>query len=107
MFRSVASLRLQIHIGGNMEIKQNKIWRSLLLSSALLLTTQAAKATISGLSATSDSTNAVYRYSFNDSPSFFRVFLDTDRNSGTGYVTNGIGADFLIENATLYKYSGS
>jgi hypothetical protein len=42
------------------------------------------------------------------------VFIDSDNNAGTGYSTTGtpsgsptIGADFLIENDTLYSFAGS
>jgi hypothetical protein len=45
---------------------------------------------------------------------FRRVFIDSDNNAGTGYSTTGtpsgsptIGADFLIENNTLYSFAGS
>jgi chitinase len=45
---------------------------------------------------------------------FRRVFIDSDNSAGTGYATTGtpagaptIGADFLIENNTLYSFAGS
>lgn len=61
---------------------------------------------ITNLSATSDATNVYYKYSFSGAPKFLRVFLDTDQKSSTGYSIQGIGAEYLIENGNLYKYSG-
>ena len=44
--------------------------------------------------------------------SFQHVFMDTDHNSSTGWVTASspgpaIGADYMIENTSLYQYAGS
>jgi len=36
-----------------------------------------------------------------------RVYLDTDGNAATGFLINGIGADYLIENNVCYKWNGS
>lgn len=36
-----------------------------------------------------------------------RVYIDADRMAGTGFRIGGIGADFLIENTRLYRYTGS
>ena len=36
----------------------------------------------------------------------FQVFIDTDNNSSTGYLFDTIGADYLIEGASLQSYSG-
>jgi chitodextrinase len=41
---------------------------------------------------------------------FRRVFIDSDNNSSTGYSTGSspvLGADFLIENNTLFSFAGS
>jgi chitodextrinase len=43
---------------------------------------------------------------------FQHVFIDTDDNAATGWVTASspgpaIGADYMIENTSLYKYAGS
>jgi hypothetical protein len=40
-------------------------------------------------------------------PSYTRVFLDTDRNAATGYAFNGIGANFMVENGSLYRYAAT
>ncbi len=37
----------------------------------------------------------------------FQVFMDTDQNPSTGYLVNGIGADYLLENDTLNQYLGN
>lgn len=36
------------------------------------------------------------------------IFLDTDSDTGTGYVTNSqVGADFLINGTSLFRYAGT
>ncbi|MBO0813157.1 MAG: hypothetical protein J2P23_14090, partial [Microlunatus sp.] len=35
--------------------------------------------------------------------SFDHVFIDTDSSTATGYQTGGVGAEFMIENGTLYQ----
>jgi hypothetical protein len=62
---------------------------------------------ISNVSATSDASNAYYQMSYTETPTFFRIYLDSDRSAATGYPISGIGANFMIENNYLYKYSGS
>ena len=37
----------------------------------------------------------------------YALFVDTDRNPGSGYSTGGVGVDYLIEGSTLYQYTGS
>jgi hypothetical protein len=34
-----------------------------------------------------------------------RFYIDTDNSATTGYVVGGIGADYLIENGNLYRYT--
>jgi hypothetical protein len=49
-------------------------------------------------------------YSFYGSSGLQHVFIDSDNNAGTGWITSSnptIGADYVIENGTLYKYAGS
>ena len=53
---------------------------------------------------------ARYSADFNLAFGFQHVLIDTDNNPGTGWVTSSspsIGADYLIENGTLYQYAGS
>ena len=37
----------------------------------------------------------------------FSWFIDSDRNTSTGYDHSGLGADYLIEAGTLYEFAGS
>lgn len=61
-----------------------------------------------------DSTNYYFRYVMNDSPALidgnFRIFFDTDQNRSTGYIGGAsefsVGAEFMIEGATLYQFTG-
>jgi hypothetical protein len=54
----------------------------------------------------SNLTQVSYQITYTGSPTFFRIFLDTDQNAGTGYKIGGIGANYLVENNSLYRYSG-
>jgi len=41
---------------------------------------------------------------------FYHVFFDTDENAGTGYRyqdSAAVGAEFMVENANLWKYTGT
>jgi hypothetical protein len=41
---------------------------------------------------------------------FYHVYIDVDGNAGTGFVFNdsaSIGADYMVENDNLYKYTGT
>jgi len=56
---------------------------------------------------TNDATNVNYRMSYTGSWTLFQVFIDTDQNAATGYATGGIGADYFVENGTLYQHTGA
>jgi hypothetical protein len=71
-----------------------------------LSTTPPPSSTVS-VQASSTSTSASYRVTYTGTPTFVRVYLDTDQQAGSGFKLANIGADYLIENGGLYKYSGS
>jgi hypothetical protein len=48
-----------------------------------------------------------YHATFVPVGSWNHVFIDSDSGSSTGFPTGGIGADFMIENDSYYRYSGS
>ncbi|MCZ4126136.1 DUF4832 domain-containing protein [Streptomyces sp. H39-S7] len=64
-------------------------------------------ATITAPSATNDATTLTYQFTYTGSPAFARVYLDSDRNAATGFVQGGAGADYLLENGTLYQHTGT
>src|SRR5687767_3645951 len=64
-------------------------------------------ASISNPSATDDATYVYYRMSHSGSFSNYRVYIDTDQNASTGYSVNGIGAEYMVVNATLNSYCGT
>ncbi|MET0135140.1 MAG: DUF4832 domain-containing protein [Kibdelosporangium sp.] len=66
-----------------------------------------AQAAISGGSASNTATTVTYQFSYSGSPSFARTYIDTDRNAATGYAQGGAGADYLLENANLYRHTAS
>jgi len=57
--------------------------------------------------ASNSSTGLQYRLQYVNTWTFIRVYIDTDRSSLTGFRTGGIGANFLIENEALYRYTGT
>ena len=66
-----------------------------------------AAALITSTVAANDDVTVSYRMSAEGSHQFFRVFVDTDQSPDTGFARAGIGADYLVENGRLYRYSGS
>jgi hypothetical protein len=74
---------------------------------AALLVVSPARATISGGTATNTATTVTYQFSYTGSPQFLRVYVDTDRNSSTGFAQAGVGADYLLENGSLYEHTGT
>ena len=48
-----------------------------------------------------------YQFGYTGTPAYLRTYIDTDRNPATGFAQGGIGADYLLENATLYRHNGS
>jgi hypothetical protein len=57
--------------------------------------------------ATNDATNVSYQFQYSSTWSQFQVFIDTDRSATTGYGIGGVGANYLVENGTLYRHSGA
>jgi hypothetical protein len=52
-------------------------------------------------------TSLTYRYQYPGTWTYRRVYVDRDRTLGTGFPIRGVGADLLIENGRLYRYSGN
>jgi hypothetical protein len=57
--------------------------------------------------ASNGTSTVTYRFQFTNSWDWSRAYVDIDRTAGTGFNYNGIGADFLIENGQLYRYTGT
>ncbi len=53
--------------------------------------------------------DVTYRFGFEGAWTWKRTWIDTDRNAGTGFRSSrlGVGAEFLLENSSLYRYTGS
>ena len=73
---------------------------------ATLVVVSPAYATISGQSATNDATTVSYQFTYTGAPQYARVYIDTDRSAATGFAQNGVGADYLLENGSLYHHNG-
>ncbi len=56
--------------------------------------------------AINDATTVAYRTHYNGSWDWLRAYLDTDRDATSGFGVGGVGADYLIENGTLYRHRG-
>ncbi|WP_033343164.1 DUF4832 domain-containing protein [Catenuloplanes japonicus] len=65
-----------------------------------------ASAAISEPAATSTDTDVTYRFAYTGEPQFARVYIDTDRSAATGFAQAGAGADYLLENGTLFRHAG-
>ncbi|MBX3015944.1 MAG: DUF4832 domain-containing protein [Caldilineaceae bacterium] len=67
----------------------------------------AATTALSSPLATNDATSVYYQFRYSGSYTFYRAYIDTDQSVSTGLRTNGIGANFLLENNTLWQYTGN
>jgi hypothetical protein len=61
----------------------------------------------STLSIGSSATAVTFSVSYQGTPSFFRVYIDSDQNAATGFPIQAIGANYLIENGFIYRYAGT
>ena len=62
-------------------------------------------ATVATPQATNNAGNVYYSVTYSGSGlSYFRVYIDTDVNTATGFNAYGIGANYLVENGTLYSH---
>ena len=75
-------------------------------SMVTLLFSPPLSAAITNTQATNNSTQIYYSYSYSGTPTYKRVYIDTDRNKATGFAVGAIGANFLIENGSLYRHNG-
>jgi hypothetical protein len=67
-----------------------------------------SSATTTTLSISSSTTDLTFHVTYQGStPSFVRVYVDSDDKTTTGYPIGTIGADYLIENGNLYRYTGT
>lgn len=57
--------------------------------------------------AENNASNITYHATISPSYSFNHVYIDSDEQASTGYAIGGIGANYMIENDTLYRYSGN
>ncbi|MCF6468132.1 DUF4832 domain-containing protein [Nonomuraea sp. MG754425] len=73
---------------------------------SILVAPTAAQAAITGQSATDTATTVTYQFAYPGSPAYARTYVDTDRNAATGFAQGGVGADYLLENASLYRHNG-
>jgi hypothetical protein len=66
--------------------------------------TSAFAASITNQQATNTATNVTYSFTYSGITPYYRVYIDTDQNSATGYNANGIGANYMVENGTLFSH---
>lgn len=66
-----------------------------------------ASAALVNYTATNDSTNVYYTLGYTGTYNYYHVYIDTDQNITTGYQTVGVGANYLVENGGLYRYTGT
>jgi hypothetical protein len=66
----------------------------------------ASTGTILAYHARNDASNVYYTATFTRSWTWCRVFIDTDNDANTGYAMGAIGADYLVEDGSLYRSGG-
>src|SRR3712207_785563 len=77
-----------------------------LIISALVCASPALAA-ISNIQTRADAEHVHYAFEYTQAASLHRVYLDTDEQRGTGLAVGSLGADYLLENGSLYRYTGS
>lgn len=82
---------------------------SILLMLCAGFSTTPALAGVSTPEASGDPTNTyvLYKTTYSGTPSYVRVYIDTDRDATSGFAVEQLGADYLIENTKLYRYAGA
>ncbi|ATB36762.1 hypothetical protein CYFUS_002177 [Cystobacter fuscus] len=80
--------------------------RAMFLLASLLLTSSPAHAAISAVVVGNDATSVQYQFQYSGTPAYRRAYIDVDRNPATGFAQQGIGADYLLENNSLYANVG-
>ena len=61
---------------------------------------------ITNFVATGDATNLNYSFTYVGSPQQLHIYIDIDQSPATGYDLGTVGIDYMIENGSVYKYSG-
>ena len=69
--------------------------------------TFAVTSTMGTPSVTTSASAYSFQYSFTGSSSYHQIYIDIDRAASTGFTIGAQGADFLLENGTLYKFTSS
>lgn len=67
----------------------------------------ATDGTISNQQASNDATNVYYQFTYSSSDTYYQVLIDTNQSTTNGLRLGGIGADYLLENSSLYRYTGN
>lgn len=74
----------------------------------LALTAAQGHAALGPLIISNDATTSTYQFTYSNSAITERqIYLDTDQKASTGYTIGGLGAEYLLVNGTLYKYTGT
>ncbi|WNV85787.1 DUF4832 domain-containing protein [Umezawaea sp. Da 62-37] len=82
------------------------VWGLVVAVAATCAAATPAGAAISAPSVTSTATTVTYQVAYTGTPAFARVYVDVDRNAGTGFAQTGVGADYLLENGSLHRHAG-
>lgn len=86
-------------------IKSNLSFKACLL--CLMLLPTSSQAIIGPLVTANDATTVSYQYTYSSTATERQLYLDTDQKASTGYTIGGLGAEFLLANGNLYKYTGT
>ncbi|WNG15056.1 DUF4832 domain-containing protein [Cystobacter fuscus] len=80
--------------------------RLMLPLAGLLLASSSAHAALSAVVVGNDATSVQYQFQYSGTPAYRRAYIDVDRNPATGFAQQGLGADYLLENNSLYANVG-
>lgn len=77
------------------------------LVTALALLPTLAYASISTPTIVDLGSSYQFKFNYTGTPSYLHIFIDSNNSASSGHAVGGIGADYMLENNRLYKFTGS
>jgi lysophospholipase L1-like esterase len=88
-------------------LSMNSITQTDSVNSSIVATTLSSTPPVATTTVSVDALNINYVIPFASKPTWTRVYIDADTATTSGYPNAGIGADYLIENGSLFRYAGA
>lgn len=83
-----------------------QVW-TLFIATLFVSFAQICYAGVSNPVFSNDATTITLQYTYTGTPKERQIYFDTDLKSTTGHTIGGLGADFILINSNLYRYTGT